>query len=605
MKPKDKKYILQNSPKKTIKEISQELGLKEKKIRKFLDSDSEKKERVLSKKDPHLSSFKKKTVFLSIALIFILGFGVYYNSLHGAFLWDDDDLVKNNASIKSFSSAGKVFSKSSTEAGRREFGFYRPLQELTYTLDYALWKFNARGYHGTNVLLHVLAALALFWLISLFYHDVLLSLLTSLFFIVHPIHTEAVAYISGRADSLAAIFVLLCLVFYIKHLSSKSAITFILMVVSYIFALLARENSLILPVLLLLYHYSFKKSLEIKAFLSVLTVTFFYLFLRLTVLKFLLCEGAYTTTLLQRMPGFFEAVTHYLTLLLLPVNLHMEYGNKVFSWVDPKVIAGILMLSFLLFYVGRTRKSRGLVFISVSWFLLTLLPQANIYPINAYMAEHWLYLPSIGFFLIVAKALTQLCRVEKFRILAGLLIISSLVFYSCLTIRQNFCWSEPVAFYERTLRYAPESSKVQNNLANMYYHMGKKDEAIALYKKAIKNNPDYAEAVNNLGNIYKDMGKKEEAIALYRRALEIDPGYYEAYGNLGIVSYLMGKKEEAISLLKKAIELKPTFAEAYYNLSACYFYEKEYGLAIQYCDKAGELGIDNSHLAGLLEPYRK
>ena len=160
---------------------------------------------------------KTKDIVISVALLIVLGFVVYGNSLCGEFLYDDILLVRDNIHIKDWTQIGSIFTKS---IGSGYFAgklvSYRPLQMFTYMIDYSLYGLDVRGYHLTNTLIHILVALAVYWFINILYKKNILSLLASLLFLVHPIHTEAVSYISGRADPLAALFMLLCFIFYIK-----------------------------------------------------------------------------------------------------------------------------------------------------------------------------------------------------------------------------------------------------------------------------------------------------------------------------------------------------------------------------------------------------
>ena len=533
-----------------------------------------------------------RTTHLSIILIIILGFAVYGNALNGEFIWDDEHLVKDNVYIKSPSHITKIFTKQIAASIGDRYNFYRPLLIFTFMIDYSLWKLDVRGYHLSNILLHILVALSIFWLMNILYNDQGISLLTSLFFLVHPIHTEAIAYISGRADPLAAILMLLCFILYINEVSSKRIGVYTLMLLSYILALLSRENSLILPALLLLYHYTFKKKLLAKKFLPILSIAFIYILLRLTALKFLLPHISCPFTVFERMPGFFVAITNYTRLMFLPFNLHMEYVNRLFQLTNLQVIAGMFILFSLLIYAFRKRDGNRLVFFSIAWLFITLLPVSNLYPLNAYMAEHWLYIPSIGFFLLLAKGLSFLYRRRGFRIVAILSIIGLLIFYSFLTIRQNAYWREPLVFYERTLRYAPDSSRMYNNLGFIYYATDRNQEALAAYKRAIEINPDYAETYNNLAAIYKNINKNKEAIASLRKAIEINPGYAEAYNNLGLVYYNTNKNQEAIAAYKKAIEINPDLAKAYNNLGSVYYAVNKNQEAITAYKKAIEINPD-------------
>lgn len=515
---------------------------------------------------------KLPQIFLSITLIIVLGFAAYGNSLNNGFIWDDDILVENNEHIKSWSYLAQVFTKDLGAGTGNEFTSYRPIQTATYMMDYSLWKLNPRGFHLTNIVLHIAAALSLYWLINIIFNNNFLSLLTAALFVVHPIHVEAVAYISGRADPLSLLFMLLCFISYIKSPPSKHTGVYILMLLSYALALFSRENSLILPVLVLLYHYSFKKKIMVREFVSIVIIASFYVLLRMTVLKSMLAHAPYTTTALQRLPGFFVAVTTYVKLLFLPFNLHMEYGSAVFHWGNPQAILGVVLLLTLLIYAFRKRKDQKLVFFSVLWFFVALLPVANLYPINSYMAEHWLYLPSIGFFLIIAKAIHSLHKAKAgdFRILVTVLVMGLFIFYTTLTIKQNIYWGNPVSFYKRTLKYAPDSSKLHYNLGNAYGAIGKNKESIAAYKKATEIKPDYLEAYSNLGTIYHAINKNKEAIAAYKKAIAIKPDSAIAYYNLGNAYNTMSKSEEAIAAYKKVIEINPGYANAYTSLGNIY-----------------------------------
>lgn len=536
---------------------------------------------------------KKKKLFLFAALIVLLGLAVYSNSFKGQFLWDDLYLVQNNPYIKDWSYLTEIFTSSLKTSGGEATNFYRPIQVFTYLIDYSLWQLNVTGYHLTNVLLHILVALGIYWLIQILFANRFLSFLTALFFVVHPIHTEAVAYISGRADLLAAFFMLSCFILYLKNLDAKRVTLTILMSLSYVLALLSRENSLILPVLLLLYHYTFKKAVYKKPFALIISIAIGYVLWRWALLQTGLPQISSGTTLLERIPGFFVAITNYIGLLLAPFNLHMEYGGILFNFTDPKAMVGIFLLFFLLVYAFKKREQDRLTFFSVGWFFIALLPSSNIYPINAYMAEHWLYLPSIGFFLILARFFTALFRNKKFIFSAITLTVVLLAFYSFLTIRQNSYWREPVDFYKRMIRYAPYSSRLYNNLAMAYHKIGKKDELIELLQKAIEMEPGNVVAYNNLGNAYKDIGKYKEAVRSYKKAIEIAPNYAGPYYNLSLIYADIEKKdEEAIALLTKAIEINPYFPQAYHKIGLIYFNQGEKDKAVALLKKALKINPD-------------
>jgi len=568
---------------------------------------------------------------VALLIIALIGIACYANSLNGDFVWDDHQLVKDNAYIRNWSHVGKIFSENIASGSGKTYNSYRPLQMITYIVDYSVWGLDVRGYHLTNTLLHIMAALSIYWLTILLFKEQFVSLLAALFFVMHPMHTEAVTYISGRADPLSLLFMLLCFVFYIKRIS-------ILAILCYAAALLSRENSLILPLLLLLYHYSFREQIRMKEYLPLAGLAIFYMILRVTALSHLLPHASAGTTLIERLPGSFAAVTNYLRLLVIPFGFHMEYGNPQFSFAHPNVIFGILLLSALSIYAFKRRNEKMVLF-SVSWFFIALLPVLNLYPlIIGYMAEHWLYVPSVGFFLILAGGLNSMRRRKEMKNFAMGCIIFLITLYSFVTIRQNIFWSEPALLYARTLEYSPDSVRALNALGMSFVEMDKAEDAIKLYKRALEIKPDekeiyynlgvaywkngelgegkkmlsgaialdpgYINAHNALGIVHRDMGRVKDALSSFKKAIEINPYYANAYINMGLAYSDMGKREEAISAYKKAIEVDPTNALAYNNLSIEYYNAKRYKEAVKYCDRAEQLGHANPKLVEALKPHR-
>lgn len=443
---------------------------------------------------------------------------------------------------------------------------------VTYTVDYTLWKLNIKGYHLTNILLHILAAITIYHLMNVIYRDRFLSLLTGIFFVTHPVHTEAVSYISGRSDSLGALFLLFSFIAYIKILQNRNAFFYILMILSYIGALLSREANLVLPLLLLAYHGVFRKKIMYRNWGTLTAIAILYALLRSVVLKDTLPAGYIPfVALSQRFIGFLAAIANYTRLLVFPCNLHMEYGMKLFRLTEPMALAGIVITILLLSYAYKKRNNKIISF-SILWFFAALMPVSNLYALNAYMAEHWLYIPSIGFFVILGNVSCFIYRKEKIRIIGLFFIIGLIIFYSSSTIMQNNYWKDPVTFYERTLKYAPLSYKIMVNLGYEYISNSRNKDAAVLFKRVLQINPNYMEAYNGLGNAYLHMKDRDKAIEVYKKAVGIDPGY----------------------------------AKGYFHLSLIYFCKNQYDLAIKYCDKAAELGFEiPPEFLEKLEQFRK
>lgn len=517
----------------------------------------------------------KTSSFLPVLLIAVLGFAVYLNSLNGKFIWDDYALVRDNAHIKDLAYSPKLFTEkiSAGYAGgiSNESNFYRPLQMLTYALDYRSWGLDPFGYHLTNILLHICVGLCLYWLIGSIFPDRLLALTASLLYIAHPVHVEAVASIAGRADPLSAMFILLSLIFYVKADSAYTLRSHIAALLCFVFALLSKESSVILPLALLMYHYVFRKKINRALFFSVLSAGCVYILARAVSWAPSAAGNRDILSLCRRIPGFFAALAAYARILFIPAGLRAYYGNHLFTLVDGKVILGALIFCLSLFFAFRNRRKDPLLSFSIFWFFIFLLPASNIYPTNdSFMKEHWMYLPSAGFFLIAARWLLSLYRNKKTRIAGLASIMGALVVYPLCAIRQNDYWSDPVVFFERTLRYEPGYPVFHNQLGLEYAQRGELDAAIRNYRKALETEQNFAGMYDNLGFAYQKAGKFEEAISAFRQALGKNPEDVLVYYIIADCYDKSGNKEKSEEWRARAKEENAKLVRSYYDLGNTY-----------------------------------
>ena len=539
-----------------------------------------------------------KFLILSMVLIMAAGFLVYANALQGDFLWDDETLVEFNPYIKDWAQLGKIFTSRLGSIAQEAGAFYRPVQTLTYLLDYSFWRLNVVGYHLSSTIWHILTAIGVFALIQQLFGRRRLSLLTALLFVVHPIHTEAVSYISGRADPLATCFMLFAFVLYLRSMARPGFGAVAGMTACFMAALLSKEMSFILPILILFYHYAFRKPVYKKAFFTLIgTLALFALWRFFYIGTSAIAEGE-TPSLAARLPGIFVALTNYFRILFLPFDLHMEYGGLLFPYGEPKAFIGLILLGLITVFVWVKRKQDPFLFFAAGWFSIALLPASNLFfPINAYMAEHWLYIPSIGFFMLIARFLVNLGEQKQLQGITVVIIVALLGFYALLTVRQNRYWNNDISFYQRMLHYAPDSSRLYNNLAKAYHDAGREKELIDLLKSSIELNPNNILAYNNLGNAYKEAGNYEEAKRCYQKAIALDPTNAGPYYNLStIYADVDNNIEGAIELLNKALELSPYFSKTYNKLGQIYLLKGENEKAIDLLNKAVKLNPDDPEI---------
>lgn len=593
MRDEDKKFIREHRHDLPVAKIATSLGLREAKVRKFLRKEGA----VARRESPPDQVYPIRWLAICVALIVAAGCLVYANALSGAFIWDDELLVRDNIFVKSWwPHLRAIFSSSVSQGTAEKFIVYRPLQILTYALDYHFWRLNPWGYHLTNLFWHLAAALGVFWLMTLLFNRLGLSLATALLFVTHPVHTGAVSYISGRADPLAFTLILLTFIFYLKASECHRPHVFAAMAIFYVAALLSRETSLVLPFLILAMHFSLKRSSYPRALAALFLLAGAYVILRVTVFKSFLRDEAYMISLAERLPGVFVALLGYARLLLWPFGLHMQYGQRLFLYTDPAFFLGVFLWAFLILLAWFRRQKDPVVCFGIAWFLIAWVPVSNFFPLNAYMAEHWLYVPSVGFFLVAGDLFARGLQKKTARPAALAALSAALFFYGVLTIRQNAYWRNPQIFFERTLVFAPQSPRILRNLAKIYQEKGRFEEAVALYQRAIRVTPEEPELFIDIGGVYEKMGRSDEVRRAYGQALflyekEAARGEVNAvtHNNLGFLYVKAGDLSRAQLAFEKAIAMDPHFVDAHNNLNAIAQRQQSPQEVIAFYEKAGGL----------------
>jgi len=522
----------------------------------------------------------------------VIGLLIYSTSLSNPFIWDDFDLIVENPNIRGWSHILDVFKGNVVP----QSSFYRPVQMFSYLFDYEIFGLNPKGFHFTSILIHIAVSLSLCWFCVLLFRDRTIGLISGLLFLIHPVHNEAVVYISGRADLLVALFILFSLIYYIKYDQNKNISDFIACVGFSILALLSKEYALILPGFLLLIHYAFGKKNKAHLFYIVTVLCIVYFILRMFNIVGVADMHSKTQTIfLQRLPGSFYAVLVYLRLLVLPYDLFLGYGQKFFYWNDLWVWAGLIVYFLFFFIVVFTKGRNQKISFLIGWFLFGLLPVMNFYPINAYMAEHWIYIPSMGLFILAAygiKYIHQNVKTKDF-VYAGCGLI--FIILSLLTVRQNLYWKDPIAFYKRIIEINPEFVKAYNNLGKLYTNAEDYNSAAYYFKKTFEIDPRFEKGYHNYAVCLTKQFKYDEAIGYYNKALSLNPNFAPTYNNLGALYIDLKNYDLAEQYVNKALNIKSDIPKAYYNLGLI---EKGRGneiKAIEYFNQA--LKYDASYTA--------
>lgn len=558
--------------------------------------------------------------YLIIIAIIVSGFLAYHRSiLKGVFLFDDRALILENSLIKNFSYLKTIFTTHLYHGSGSYSNFYRPIQSLSYMLDYHFWNLDPFGYHLMNVLIHIFSAVLVYFLIYLISKNRLIALATGLLFCVNTVLSWPVNYVASRADLLSALFFLAGIVLYVLYrenrLNKSGAFLYLLSIVCFIVAVLSKEAAVILPFVLLLYLYCFpEKSHQERRPAPRLIWVFFlmagaYIVLRITALNFAEGRLLETTTapipLYNRLLTTSKVVMIYLRLLLVPVGLHMEWNiEPARSFLqDEAFLSCVVLLAIGCFSYFLLRTSR-LKFFAIAWFFIMLLPYSNIFPLAYFMGEGWLYLPSVGFFALMAIYFFEIAqRSRLWSIIIGAVFIFMISSYVLLTIRRADVWASPADLYIEVLKYSPDNTKARINLGVLLAQKGLDEEALKKYKKVIDASGEKAdEAHSSMGSIYAEKGMYDVALEEFKKAVETAPGDYIAITNIGIIYKKKGDFQEAEKWYKRAINVNPNYDLAYNNLGNIYLETARHDDAISYYKKAIEL---NPHRAPFYENMGK
>ncbi|XP_076861368.1 protein O-mannosyl-transferase TMTC1 isoform X2 [Brachyhypopomus gauderio] len=564
----------------------------------------------------------------------------YSNSLRGEFVHDDVWAIINNPDVRPGSSLRNIFTNDfwgKKMADNTSHKSYRPLCVLTFKLNILLGGMTPFYFHVVNVCLHCTVTCLLMHTCELcVFRSTRPAFLTALLFAVHPIHTEAVSGIVGRADVLASMLFLLAFLSYIRSVSAcgtadslPSTTSPWSLVLLCLFlgtcAMLVKETGVTVFGVCVLYDglvlcyrplyplLSWSKWRELirisQPFIKRACVLSIYLLLILSV-RLCLMGGSMPLFSEQDNPASFSPflLTRFLTycyllafnawLLLAPVMLCYDWqvGSipLVESLWDVRNIAALVltlgMVALCLHCVRSLQKVEGReVLVGILFLVFPFIPATNLFfRVGFVVAERVLYMPSMGYCILLVHGLHRL-GVAVGRWGAAALTVSTVLLvllFSWKTVQQNEIWLSREALFRSGIQTLPHNAKVHYNYANFLKDRGQHEEAIHHYKTALRLYPRHASAMNNLGTLTHST---EEAELYYRKALDINPQHNRALFNLGNLLKSQGKEEEAERMLKESIRFGPHFADAYSSLASLYADQKRFVEANETYTK----GIDN------------
>ncbi len=529
------------------------------------------------------------------------------NSFSGPFVLDDMPAITENPTIRGFASAFSPPGDGQTVSGR-------PLVNLTFALNWAIGGASVRGYHVFNLTIHVLAALALFGVVrrtlqalpsrmssvaapdsqllaapkrreggsTLNAATTPLAFAIAALWVLHPLQTESVTYLSQRAESLAGLCLLLTLYAAIRgaeatcHLladkprSVAAAAWHALAFVACLAGMAAKEIMYAAPLLVLLHDRTFSAG-TFRAALG--RRPWFYGGLASTwaLLGWLVWHtgnrgmtagfglGISPWNYLLTQCG---ALVHYLRLTGWPAPLVLDHGFSVVTGpagVWPQ--AGLLIALAGITLVGLAR-AKPWSFLG-AWFFLLLAPSSSVLPVATQtIAEHRMYLALAAVIAGGVLALWSLLGRRSFGVLA--LIAVAL---GALTAHRNRDYRSAIGLWQDTIAKRPENARAFGELANALFLAGRLDESLAAYERALGLLSNFPKTHHNYAGALAAAGRRDEAAAQYQIALAQSPALPDAYYGLGNVRREQGRIAEAIACYEAALRFRPDFAPAHNNLA--------------------------------------
>ena len=468
--------------------------------------------------------------------------------------------------------------------------FYRPIPYASHVIDYRIWGPTPLGFHITNIVLHMIVVILVYLLALTVFKSAFAALSAGLLFAAHPVHTEAVTYIAGRTDVVMGLFFLVSLLLYIKFRLAGGRRSYLLYtgsVVCFILALMSKEAAIALPLILLAYEVYFHPGREGERRWGRLVFPLApSVAVGLVYLGAVLLGGMGKTLTLNKVGLWRQALTavrafhRYLYLLFSSTRLSfVPELNWSESFSRPGTLVPLLTLAVLVAVIFLTRRFNRIVSFGLAWIALSILPISNLFAVTdpPLMADRYLYVPSVGFSLVVAAVIgwavtvpQQVPRARFYRRVGLVSLVVILAVYSFLSLRRNMVWQSRYTLAAATVLDSPGSSRAHNDLGGLHLENDRYEDAMREFRKALELDPSNQRALINLGIVLSRTGRQAEAVERLNEAIALDPGSALAHHNLGHIYYRAGKLKEAISEYQEALAVEPYNAEVRSNLANAY-----------------------------------
>ena len=559
-----------------------------------------------------------------LLIVVLVGTAAFIRTLPYQFVYDDTSQIVDNTWIRSWSNVGQFFTNDVWAFTGRivRSNYYRPLQMISYTAAYSIGGPTPAAFHLCNILLHALCCL---WVVLIGYRlteNKWIGITAGLFFALHPIHTESVAWIAGIVDPLCAAFYFGALYFYFESVRHPDHIKgFLLSVGFFAGALFSKEMAFTFPLVAIWLDWCLFRKLRWSRYAVFAGVFGLYSIMRVAAL------GAFTVHQLPAELGPYSQVLSTVVLLAqYLIKMFVPHGMSAFhvfqpttSPLEPRFLLSLIFLAGLGVTVWKLRRHRTALFLCGFCFL-TITPVLNITGIGENVfADRYMYLPSLGSCMLIALAFERLSRFLSSRPgwragarHSSVAVALCLAVFAWMTWRETAAWHDNLTLYHETMKRSPKAALIAHNLASYYYDrddlpraeewenkalagwqqsfaksrnglaeiysgfggvrfkQGRIDEAQDLYLKAYREAPVNDELLQNIGIFYIGVREYQKALEFLESAVRLNPNRDVAFSNLAGIYAMNGKWDQAIANARKALAISPTLGDAWANLGYAY-----------------------------------
>lgn len=557
---------------------------------------------------------------LHITLLILISLAIYSNTFHVPFILDDEGSIQLLIPAHGLANYFKGWD-GYNYLPNRAFGYF------TFALNYEFGGLKLPGYHAVNLVIHTLTGLLVYSLVRQMFRTPYMqgsntppeyvrafAFVVALFFVCHPIQTQAVTYIVQRLTSMTTMFYFAALVCYLRwRIADQKASNrpgwYILALLSTLLAMKTKEISFTLPAIIALFELLFfgmpNRMQILKMTPLLLTVLVIPLTTYYKIKPVIEAAGGkgsflsdvntqtYDIVQLTRPEYFFtqlSVIVTYLRLLFFPVNQHLDYDYPITRTIlELRPLLSLLLLLSLvtlaLYMVIKSRQSPvqsiqqpdtstpallRLASLGIFWFFITLSIESSIIVIKDVIYEHRLYLPSFGFFLSMTAfgALALKSLENRFKMARNLLITATAciaLFLSIAAYSRNNVWGDWITFWSDNVAKAPAKARPHLILGIGYYYREDFANAMREYQEALRLKPNFIEAYYNMGLVHYAKKEYREAISMYMKVLGISAfdakQFAQAYNDIGISYSELGEISQAVAAFAAAVKFNPEFVE--------------------------------------------